>query len=152
MLLSLATVIKADNTESDVPRELKLNYTTQTSLYLDQFKLVLVTGQPLTVRIVDSAELCEQCLVNNQDSHLTICSWCRLILIWLANICMKLIIIEAFVRSHFEVYSLLYDFTKNWGKLFIVGASEDESVSLSRNILYFVLLFPSTQQSISFLY
>ena len=44
------------------------------SLYLDQFKLVLVTGQPLTVRIVDSAELCGQCLVNNQDSHLTICS------------------------------------------------------------------------------
>ena len=74
MLLSLATVIKADNTESDVPRELKLNYTTQTSLYLDQFKLVLVTGQPLTVRIVDSAELCGQCLVNNQDSHLTMCS------------------------------------------------------------------------------
>ena len=34
MLLSLATAIKADNTESDIPRELKLNYTTQTQLGL----------------------------------------------------------------------------------------------------------------------
>ena len=76
MLLSLATAIKADNTESDVPRELKLNYTTQT-LNLDQFKLV-----PILVRLslsglwtqLSSVERCGQCLVNNQDSHLTICS------------------------------------------------------------------------------
>ena len=50
MLLSLATVIKADNTESDVPRELKLNYTTQT-LNLDQFELVPIAGQSPTVSL-----------------------------------------------------------------------------------------------------
>ena len=83
MLLSLAMVIKADNTESDVPRELKLNYTTQT-LNLDQFELVPIAGQALTVMIVDSAEWCGQCHVWSiirKDSHLTVCIMCSMLII-----------------------------------------------------------------------